>query len=368
MKTAPVCAALADLDPERELLLVHTGQHYDADMSEVFLAELEMPAPAVFLGVGSGTHGEQTARTLVGVETVLLEQRPGLVVVAGDVNSTLGAALAAVKVQIPVAHIESGLRSFDWSMPEEHNRRLTDHLSSVLFTHSPEAIENLAREGIDPASVHLVGNTMIDSLLERVETARAHRPWADYVLQPRRYGLITLHRPSLVDQPALLAATAKALAGLAAEAPLLFPLHPRTREQLCRLDLDAELERAGVLLTPPLPYLTFLGLEAEAAFVLTDSGGVQEETSALGIRCFTFRESTERPITITHGTNTVLGARPEQIHRIPELLREGKPFEPIPLWDGRAGERAAAVLARFLTDGAPNRNRTASATPRPPNG
>ena len=349
VKTAPVVRALRALEPDLALLLVHTGQHYDPELSAVFLEELGLPVPDHFLGVGSGTHAEQTARALVGVESVLIEHRPALVVVAGDVNSTLAAALAAVKLEIAVAHVESGLRSFDPAMPEEHNRRLTDHVSSLLLAHSESAIANLVREGIDPARVHLVGNTMIDSLFEHVQAARERRPWDALGLAAGGYGLVTLHRPALVDDPDLLGATVDALAGLARAAPLVFPVHPRTLARLAETGLDATLSAAGVLVTKPLGYLDFLGLEAEASFVLTDSGGIQEETSALGVRCFTLRDATERPVTVDLGTNTVLGARPERIGEIPRLLGRPRPRpEPIPLWDGRAGERAAAVLAAFV--------------------
>ena len=317
-------------------------------MSSVFLDQLGLPTPDIFLGIGSGTHGEQTARALVGLETTLLEEQPALTVVAGDVNSTLAAALASVKLHVPVAHIESGLRSFDDSMPEEHNRRLTDHLSSVLLAHSSSALENLEREGIDPTRVHLVGNTMIDSLLEHLPRARALEPWSGLGLDPGGYGLVTLHRPSLVDNAELLRATAEGLAALGVESPLVFPVHPRTRSRLAAVGLDEILTSSGVVLTEPLGYLTFLGLESEAAFVLTDSGGVQEETSALGVRCFTLRDSTERPVTIESGTNILLGARPHRILDVPELLSEPASHHPIPLWDGHAGERAAEVLAGFL--------------------
>ncbi len=353
MKAAPVYRALREIEPRRALLLVHTGQHYDEEMSEVFLSELELPRPDVFLGIGSGTHGEQTARALVGVEAVLLEHEPALTVVSGDVNSTLAAALAAAKLRRPVAHIESGLRSFDESMPEEQNRRLTDHLSDVLLAHSPNALENLAREGIDTARVHLVGNTMIDSVLAFLDSALAQEPWASFEVEPGRYGLVTLHRPSLVDDPVLLRSTAEALVQLARDFPLVFPVHPRTRARLEELGLATDLVASGVRLSGPLGYLPFLGLEARAAFVLTDSGGVQEETSVLGAACFTLRDSTERPITIEGGTNILLGARPERIAEIPRLLAAPRSVRPIPLWDGRAGERAAEVLAQFLAAGAP---------------
>jgi UDP-N-acetylglucosamine 2-epimerase (non-hydrolysing) len=348
MKAAPVYDALGEVAPSVERLLVHTGQHYDADMSDVFLRELGLPAPNVFLGVGSGSHAEQTARALVGVEQVLREYETSLVVVSGDVNSTLAGALAAVKLHVPVAHVESGLRSFDPEMPEEHNRKLTDHLSSVLLAHSPNALENLDREGIDRSHVHLVGNTMIDSLERHLGAARARAPWSALGLEPRDYVLVTLHRPSLVDDPARLAATVEGLVGLAADRPVVFPVHPRTRSHLRELGLEERVEEAGVRLSGPIGYLDFLGLEAEAAFVLTDSGGVQEETSALGVPCFTLRDSTERPITIELGTNTLLGARPERIAEIPSLLGGRGELPPIPLWDGRAGERAAQVLAGFL--------------------
>lgn len=343
MKVAPVLRALQERGTPT--YLVHTGQHYDAEMSDVFLAELGLPAPDVSLGVGSGNHGEQTARALIGIEQVLLEHEPVLVVVPGDVNSTLAGALAAVKLQIPVAHLEAGLRSFDPTMPEEHNRRLTDHVSSLLLVHSESAIRNLEREGLDVARVRFVGNTMIDSLYAHVAQARSGEPWARLGVDRRRFALVTLHRPALVDDDELLAATMTQLADLAEEMPVVFPVHPRTREQLLRIGHIAPLE---LLLTEPLDYLDFIGLEAEAAFVLTDSGGVQEETSALGVRCFTLRDSTERPVTVELGTNTLLGGRPERIAEIPLLLDRPLPDQPIPLWDGRAGERAADELAHLL--------------------
>ena len=349
MKAAPVHRAL--LEAGVEVTLVHTGQHYDADMSDVFLQQLGLPKPDVFLGVGSGTHATQTAKALVGVEEVLIERRPDLVVVSGDVNSTLAGALAAVKLGIPVAHVEAGLRSDDWTMPEEHNRRLTDHLSSVLLVHSESALDNLAAEGISLELAHFVGNTMIDSVLAHLPAARADEPWRSFGVEPGSYGLVTLHRPALVDDPVLLAATVEALKLLARACPIVFPVHPRTRGHLVELGLEAGLADAGVQLTPPLGYLAFLGLEAEARFVLTDSGGVQEETSALGVACFTLRDVTERPVTVELGTNTVLGATPERIPEIPSLLSEDRAVRElpeIPLWDGAAGERAAIVLHDFV--------------------
>jgi UDP-N-acetylglucosamine 2-epimerase (non-hydrolysing) len=348
MKAAPVLRALRNLDPDTATLLVHTGQHYDDEMSEVFIRELGLPEPDLFLGVGSGEHGEQTARALAGVAGVLEEHRPELVVVSGDVNSTLAAALAAVKLHIPVAHIESGLRSFDPRMPEEHNRKLTDHMSSILLAHSRSAVDNLAREGIDAGLVHLVGNTMIDSLLELLPRAEAAAPWKEHSLEPGGYGLVTLHRPALVDDSDLLGETVRALVRLSEHLPLVFPVHPRTLDRVEAQGLDRIVEGSRLTLTRPIGYIEFIGLESRAAFVLTDSGGVQEETSALGVPCFTLRDSTERPVTIEHGTNTLLGLDPERIAEIPERLgRQAQPGA-IPLWDGHAGERAAAVLAAFL--------------------
>src|SRR5438128_161913 len=227
MKTAPVYRAIAELDGTIELFLIHTGQHYDADMSAVFVDELELPQPDVFLGVGSGTHAEQTARALVGVERVLLEHEPALTVVAGDVNSTLAGALAASKLRIPVAHIEAGLRSFDDAMPEEANRRLADHLSRILLAHSDGAVANLVHEGIDPASIHLVGNTMIDSVFRYLPLAIQREPWSTLGMEPNSFALVTLHRPSLVDDVDLLGRTVDALADLAGRLPVVFPLHPR---------------------------------------------------------------------------------------------------------------------------------------------
>jgi UDP-N-acetylglucosamine 2-epimerase (non-hydrolysing) len=349
MKAAPVYRALRESNDCPELLLVHTGQHYDAEMSAVFMEELELPEPDVFLGVGSGTHAEQTAKALVGVEQVLLQHRPSLCVVAGDVNSTLAGALAASKLQIPVAHIEAGLRSFDEAMPEEANRRLTDHLGRILLAHSEGAVVNLINESIDSSRIHLVGNTMIDSVLRHLPLALEKEPWSRFDLEPGGFALVTLHRPALVDDVSLLRRTVKALAELGQRMPIIFPVHPRTEAQLPAAGLDPEQLRAsGLVLCPPFGYLDFLALEAKAAFVLTDSGGVQEETSALGVRCFTLRGTTERPVTVELGTNTVMGVDPESIGSIPAKLDEKRQPTEIPLWDGRAGIRAAEVITRFL--------------------
>jgi UDP-N-acetylglucosamine 2-epimerase (non-hydrolysing) len=342
MKAAPVLRALESRGVD--VILVHTGQHYDPEMSDVFLEELGLPKPDRFLGIGSGRHGEQTARALIGIEEVLIEEEPALVVVPGDVNSTLAGALAAVKLEIPVAHLEAGLRSYDPSMPEEHNRVLTDHLSSVLLTHSASAVTNLTAEGIGGDRVHLVGNTMIDSLLAHLDAARGAAPWERLGVARGDYGLVTLHRPALVDDPQRLRESVDALSELADTTPIVFPVHPRTQARLDGLRIDT----AALILTAPLGYLDFLGLEAEARFVVTDSGGVQEETSALGVPCFTLRDTTERPITVERGTNTLLGLRPDRIREIPTLLREPVSSNAIPLWDGEAGARSAEVLDNAL--------------------
>jgi UDP-N-acetylglucosamine 2-epimerase (non-hydrolysing) len=342
IKTAPVIGALRERHPEGRHAIVHTGQHYDRLMSEVFLEELGVPAPDYMLEVGSGSHALQTARTMERLEPVLADERPDLVIVPGDVNSTLAAALTAVKMEIPVAHIEAGLRSFDLTMPEEVNRIVADRFAEWLFLHSPEAVTNLRREGIAEERMQMVGNTMIDTLVALEERFRAAGAAAGLGLEPGSYLLVTLHRPALVDGP-LLARTVAQLAALARQLPVVFPVHPRTRKMMEGL----EPEHPGLLLTEPLGYLDFLSLIAEARGVLTDSGGIQEETTYLGIPCFTLRANTERPVTLTSGTNTLLGLDPGAIERIPALLAEraGIPTPPPPpLWDGRAAQRIADVL------------------------
>jgi UDP-N-acetylglucosamine 2-epimerase (non-hydrolysing) len=344
MKIAPVFAALAT-GGKVEQRLVHTGQHYDALLNDVFFSELALPRPDVELHIGSGTHAEQTGAALVGLERVFLEYKPDLVVVPGDVNSTLAGALAAVKVGIAVCHLEAGLRSNDPTMPEEHNRKLTDHLSALLLTHSQDANDNLAAEGIATERVRLVGNTMIDTLQAHLDTALAREEWRALGLERGSYLLVTLHRPSLVDVPALLAETLRALGGIAERLPVVFPVHPRTRTRLAAAGIEAP---DGVLLSDPLPYLAFLSLHAGATAVATDSGGVQEEATALGVPCFTLRVSTERPITVTEGTNTVLGLDPARLAEIPALLDGRRPHRIPDLWDGHAGERAAREIEREL--------------------
>jgi UDP-N-acetylglucosamine 2-epimerase (non-hydrolysing) len=342
VKMAPVIEALGRRGRYHQFV-VHTGQHYDERMSGEMFVDLRLPEPDLFLGVGSGTHGAQTARALSGFEEVLLERRPDLVVVAGDVNSTLACALAASKLHIPVAHVESGLRSGDWTMPEEVNRVLTDRLSDLLFTTSPEAEGNLVAEGMPTDRIHFVGNTMIDSLRAYEGAARGRETWRKVGVERHRYVLITLHRPSNVDDPARLNLLVDQLCRLGSRSPAVFPVHPRTRAQLESAGRLTELEEAGVRCTEPFGYLDFLSLESSAGAILTDSGGVQEEAAALGVRCYTFRPNTERPITITQGTNVLLGDDPAAIARV-----EVSPAPPtpclIPLWDGHAGERIATVV------------------------
>jgi UDP-N-acetylglucosamine 2-epimerase (non-hydrolysing) len=341
VKMAPVIAALRRRLPDGRHAIVHTGQHYDRLMSEIFLDELGVPAPDHTLGVGSGTHGEQTARVIERLEPVLAEERPDLVLVPGDVNSTLAAALAAAKLGVSLGHVESGLRSFDRSMPEEVNRVVADQLSDLLFLHSEDAEENLQREGIGGERLHFVGNTMIDTLVSLERRFREAATAERLGLERGAYLLVTLHRPALVDGP-LLGEAMDRLADVGREMPVVFPVHPRTRKMLG----ESGDERPGVMLTEPVGYLDFLSLEADAGAVLTDSGGIQEETTYLGVPCFTLRANTERPITVRAGTNTVLGLDPERIAEIPALLagRDAADVDPPPLWDGRAADRVAEVV------------------------
>ena len=339
MKIKPVVDALDARGADT--MLVHTGQHFDAAMSDVFFDELGLRPPDRHLGSGAGTHGEQTARVLVGIETLLAESPADLVAVVGDVNSTVAAALAAAKAGCLVAHVEAGLRSRDWGMPEEINRVVTDRLSDYLLSPSADAVENLRAEGYRDDQIHLVGNVMIDTLLANLDRARERPILQDLGVAAGGYGLVTLHRPSNVDEPAMLRALTDVLGEVARDLPLVFPVHPRTRARLAEMALAP-----GITLTDPKGYLDFIALEASARVVLTDSGGVQEETSALGVACLTLRENTERPITAELGTNVVVGRDPERI--LTEARRAitygPKPSQPIPGWDGHAGERIAEVL------------------------
>jgi UDP-N-acetylglucosamine 2-epimerase (non-hydrolysing) len=342
-KAAPVIAALKPLGVEQ--LLVHTGQHYDDRLSRVFFDELGLPDPDLNLGVGSGSHAVQTAAVMVGLEQLFVTERPALVVVYGDVNSTVAAALVAAKLQIPVAHVEAGLRSFDLTMPEEVNRRLTDQLSDLLFVTSPEAIGHLAREGLAQERIHFVGNPMIDTLLAHRGELGPHRLTGLGPL-PSPYAVATMHRPANVDGGEALTTVVAALHATADQVPLVLPVHPRSRPGFSRAGL---FEHPGVIAVDPLGYLEFLSLVDGSVLVVTDSGGIQEETTVLGVPCLTLRPNTERPVTITDGTNQLVTAA-GLADAVGAALAAGRPDTwPVPpLWDGRAGERIAEVVARFL--------------------
>ncbi len=343
MKTVPVVRALKRRRGEFEHVLVHTGQHYDRSMSDVFFEELDVGPPDHLLSVGAGSHAVTTARVMERLEPLLEQLRPDLVLVPGDVNSTFAAALTASKLGIPVGHIEAGLRSFDRRMPEETNRVLTDQISDLLFIHSPEARDHLLAEGRSSEHIFAVGNTMIDTLVAMRQRIRDLDSPAQHGVAPSRYLVVTLHRPALVDGP-LLADTLAHLSTVARDGlDVVFPIHPRTRNRMLEQGLDA----AGVQLTDPLGYLDFLGLVERAAGVLTDSGGIQEETTYLGIPCFTLRDNTERPVTIELGTNELLGLDPARILDVPEILarRNGAGATVPPGWDGHAAERLVETLS-----------------------
>ena len=343
VKVAPVFHALRTLLPSARQVIVHTGQHYDYEMSEIFVRELDLPPPTHTLGVGSGGHGAQVGLALERLEPVLVAEKPRLVTVAGDVNSTLAGALAAVKLQIPVAHIEAGLRSFDRTMPEEINRLLTDQVSHWCFTHSPETEANLLREGVERERIHFVGNTMIDTLVRLRPFIEASDVHMRLGIAPGEYALVTLHRPALVDGPLFERALAS-LALLSRKLPVVYPMHPRTAARLGETSTPPDLK-----LIDAIGYIDFVALEMRAKVVITDSGGVQEETTYLRVPCFTLRQNTERPITLTQGTNRLLGLDIEAVERVPELLATTRlPPSPPAGWDGNAGTRAAEVLATAL--------------------
>ncbi|WP_242335966.1 MULTISPECIES: non-hydrolyzing UDP-N-acetylglucosamine 2-epimerase [Anaeromyxobacter] len=347
MKIAPVMRAIAGAG-FADQRLVHTGQHYDAAMSDVFFSDLGLPEPDLHLGVGSGSHAEQTARVMVAFERVCVDERPDLVVVAGDVNSTMACAIDCAKLRIPCAHVEAGLRSFDLEMPEEVNRIVTDRLCDVLFTPSADGDENLRNEGVDPARIFRVGNVMIDSLLEHLPRARETRALSRAGVRAGDYAVLTLHRPSNVDDPEVLRGIFDALEEVQRRLPVVFPVHPRTRARLQEFGLGGRVEALrGLHLCEPLGYLDFLGLTSQARLVLTDSGGLQEETTALGIPCLTLRENTERPITVTEGTNELVGTDPGAIAAAASRALDGgsRPGRVPALWDGKASERIARVIA-----------------------
>ncbi len=347
MKIAPLMKELAKRSDRFEPILVHTGQHYDQAMSESFFRDLEIPEPDVNLGVGSGSHGEQTAQVLVAIEKLLVERKPDVVLVVGDVNSTVAATLAAVKLHIPVAHVEAGLRSWDRSMPEEINRVLTDAVSDWLFTTEPSAETNLLREGVPGDKIHFVGNVMIDTLLAHRERARHLDTLERLGLKAGGYAVLTLHRPSNVDSPDQLRRLFGVLSRLGDRLPVVFPVHPRTANAI-RNNLQGE--RLNLHMTEPLGYLEFLRLLMDAQMVLTDSGGIQEETTALGVPCLTLRESTERPVTVSEGTNTIVGTDPKAIEVAIEkqLASPSQSGRRPALWDGHAAVRIVDILERDL--------------------
>lgn len=358
VKIAPIMRAIAG-HGRLSARLIHTGQHYDEAMNAVFFDELGIAPPAINLDVGSGTGTEQTARIMLGLEPQLVSQRPDLLLVVGDVNSTVAAALVAAKHCIPVAHVEAGLRSNDRTMPEEINRLVTDRLSDLLFTTESTALGNLLREGVDGARIIFVGNVMIDSLhASLARAAPVARTFAEIgvpgavlaEIEKSGFGFVTLHRPSNVDDPVKLQALLGALAAIAQKLPLVFPLHPRTRAMIGNAGLESQLKASGIIAAQPLSYLRALGLMRAARLAITDSGGVQEETTALGVPCLTVRENTERPITVDEGSNTLVGTAPEAlIAAVENILANGGRKGRIPaLWDGKAAERIAVGIAAFL--------------------
>jgi len=337
MKAAPVCRALSARQGVKQTL-IHTGQHYDNNMSDIFFSQLAMPTPDVNLEVGSGSHAQQTAEVMRRFEPIVQERKPDVVVVYGDVNSTMAAALVCAKLQVPVAHVEAGLRSFDRTMPEEVNRLVTDQIADLLFSHCEDADINLQREGVSPGKIHNVGNVMIDSLIRFLPLTERCKVNG----LPERFALVTLHRPSNVDDPRVLRGILKSLLGINERLRVVFPVHPRTRQAIAALDLDV----SALHLLEPLPYIEFLALERRAVVVITDSGGVQEETTYLKVPCITLRNNTERLVTVSLGTNVLAGDDGEKLRSemCNVLCGKAKPGTIPPLWDGHAGERIAEIL------------------------
>lgn len=352
MKMAPLLEAFSRHKPQVPTWLVHTGQHYDAAMNDQHFRALGLPEPHISLGVGSASHAVQTAEIMRRFEPVLDEVEPGAVLVVGDVNSTLACALVAVKKGVPVIHVEAGLRSFDRTMPEEVNRVLTDQVAELLFTTEASAAENLIREGIPAKRIHFVGNVMIDSLSRNLPQAIPVARTLPGLESASSYAVLTLHRPSNVDDPSTLSQLLRTLAEVAERLPLVFPVHPRTRACIETAGLQEWFAHPGIHELPPIDYLAMLGLLRNATCVLTDSGGLQEEATALGVSCLTLRENTERPVTVEQGSNTVVGTDPERIlAAVNEILASGGKRGRIPeRWDGRAAERIATVVAHWLSE------------------
>jgi len=348
MKVAPIVAAMKQRPTKFQPLVVHTGQHYDAAMSDSFFRDLELPQPDTHLGVGSASHAAQTAAVMERFEPVVLAEKPDWVLVVGDVNSTLACALVCVKLGVKVAHVEAGLRSRDRTMPEEINRILTDQIADLLLTPSPDADANLKAEGIPPERIRFVGNVMIDSLLQNLERARASGVRSELGVTDMDYGVLTLHRPSNVDQPETFARILAALETITHTLPVIFPVHPRTRKTIAALGLSERVAAMKNLrLIDPLGYLDFLSLYSNARLVLTDSGGIQEETTFLNIPCVTLRENTERPITVELGTNVIVGTDTTRIVDAATAALNGsakKTARQLPLWDGHASERILDAL------------------------
>lgn len=346
MKIAPIVHELQRRGIAQ--ILVGTGKREDDPMPQTFFEELGLPQPDVYLGVNSETHARQTAQIMMGFEAVCEQRRPGLVVVSGDVNATLAVALVAAKLRIPVAHIEAGLRSYDRNMPEEINRVLTDHIADLLFTSEQVGDDNLRKEGINEDKIHFVGNCLVDTLLKHVEKAIALAPWQAYELSPGEYGVLTLQRPSNVDDCPTLTDLMTTISAVSRHLPIVFPAHPRTRSRMAEWRIETP---PSVLLVEPLPYLPFLGLMAKAKFALTDSAGVQQETTVLNVPCLTLRWNTELPITVTSGTNRLVGSDSQKIEESIQMIMRGswKVGDRPPLWDGLAGNRIANVIADWVT-------------------
>lgn len=346
MKIAPIMAVLQQHSTEITSLLIHTGQHYDEMMSDAFFADLDIPKPDINLAVGSGSHAEQTAKIMLAFEPIVVREQPDWVIVVGDVNSTMACTLVCSKLGIKVAHVEAGLRSLDRTMPEEVNRLVTDCLADLLLTPSRDADVNLLREGISPNKIRFVGNVMIDTLYKYLAPANMRNMLAKLDLKPQQYGVITLHRPANVDDKPVFERLLSALGTISAELPLIFPIHPRTRQRIKDFNLEEQLASYKISLIEPLGYLDFLQLYSNARLVLTDSGGVQEETTALGIPCLTLRENTERPITVEQGTNRIVGTNREHIEAIGKEVLAHSEIKPkhLEFWDGQAATRVIAAI------------------------
>ena len=349
MKIAPIHAELDRRGISQ--ILLHTGQHYDENMSKVFFDDLGMPQPDIYLGIGSGSHATQTAKVMVEFEKVCKEHSPSMVIVVGDVNSTVACSMVCAKEWIPCAHVEAGLRSFDRDMPEEINRLITDAIADYLLTPSPDGDENLRNEGVSEERIKRVGNVMIDSLFNNLERSKNSTIHSDLNIEKGNYGVLTLHRPSNVDEKDAFTGIISALEEIGSKIQLVFPLHPRTKNRAEQFGLIKRLESVpNIVLTGPAGYLDFVALMAESKLVLTDSGGLQEETTALGIPCLTLRENTERPITVTEGTNTIVGNNPQLIiDAAKEILQNGGKSGRIPeLWDGKTAERIADLIQNII--------------------